>query len=65
VINYLYLKGCDINAKSILGRIALQKACYLGKFEVVLYLVNLKEIDIDALDNKNRNVKYFYFFNIL
>lgn len=59
VIEYLFNKGCNINAKSILGRTALQKACYLGKFDVVEYLVNLKEIEIDALDNKNRNVKFF------
>lgn len=42
MIDYLYKKGCDINAKSILGRNALQKACYLGKIEVVKYLINLK-----------------------
>ena len=54
VIDYLYKKGCNINHKSSLGRTALSKSCYLGRIDIVEYLLNCKEIDLYSQDKKGR-----------
>ncbi len=39
IIQFLISKGADINAKSNLGRSPLGKTAYLGKWEVVNFLL--------------------------
>ncbi len=54
MIKYLYSKGANINKKSILGRNSLSKACYLGRLDVVQFLMSCKEIDLHSQDQKGR-----------
>jgi ankyrin repeat protein len=54
VIDYLYQAGCNINHKSELGRTALSKACYLGRIDVVMFLLQCEEIDLCSQCKKGR-----------
>ena len=46
MLEYLYSKGANINARSKLNRTPLTKACYLNHVDVVDWLLNKNEIDI-------------------
>ncbi len=54
MIELLVSQGVDINHKSVLNRTGLSKACYLGRVDIVKYLLNLSDIKIDSPDNKGR-----------
>ena len=54
LIDYLYKAGCNINQKSELGRTALSKSCYLGRKDIVLYLLSCKNIDMYSQCKKGR-----------
>ena len=46
---------CQIDIKSNKGRTPLSKSCYLGKYKIVEYLLNLPEIiDINFIDDRGR-----------
>lgn len=47
--------GANINAKTKLMRTALNKACYLGRADVVAYLLSQPNIDYEWGDLKGRN----------
>lgn len=46
--------GANVNQKSTLGRTALSKSCYLGRIDIVKYLLSLDKIDIMIKDKKGR-----------
>jgi ankyrin repeat protein len=50
----LYSFGANINSRSKLGRCPLSKACFLGRRDIVEFLLNCKEIDILSKDEKGR-----------
>jgi ankyrin repeat protein len=53
-IDYLYKKGANINHRSKLGRCPLSKACFLGRRDIVEFLLSCPEIDINSQDEKGR-----------
>ena len=54
IIDYLYKSGCNINHKSELGRTALSKSCYLGRKDIVSYLLSCEGIDMFSQCKKGR-----------
>jgi ankyrin repeat protein len=54
IIKYLRDKGADINRYSEIGRTALSKACFLGRRDIVEFLINCKEINLKCSDKKGR-----------
>ena len=54
IIQYLRDKAADINRSSEIGRTALSKACFLGRKDIVEYLINCKEINLNCRDKKGR-----------
>ncbi|KAL4427585.1 hypothetical protein ABPG74_012976 [Tetrahymena malaccensis] len=55
IIRFLTEAGADINAKTKLMRTALNKACFLGRADVVSYLLSQPQIDFEWGDTKGRN----------
>lgn len=55
IIRYLAEAGADINSKTKLRRTALNKACFLGRADVVAFLLSRPGIDIEWGDTKGRN----------
>ena len=55
IIRYLADAGADINSKTKLRRTALNKACFLGRADVVAFLLSRPGIDIEWGDTKGRN----------
>lgn len=54
IIKYLHSKGADINSSSEIGRTALSKACFLGRIDIVEYLLNCKQVNMNNKDKKGR-----------
>ena len=54
MVDYLCKSGCNINHQSKLGRTALTKACYLGRIDIVKYLISLPDIKLNLIDNKGK-----------
>ncbi|CAG9335754.1 unnamed protein product [Blepharisma stoltei] len=54
ILDILIEKGCDANARTILGRTALSKAAWNGAIDIIKYLLKIPEIQLNTPDGKLR-----------
>jgi ankyrin repeat protein len=63
-LNYLLDYGANINVKNKYGQTILMKACETSNIDLIDYLLEKNEIDINSHDDKHMNALHYAVYNL-